>query len=397
MSRDRSSRGDSSETGHDIGSSADSIQRGPNPPEPPEHAAATGGGRESRFGPRLAVVRRELRSLRSEKTIVLAIAIQLFIAAFSSFLVVGFVSMYDPDGLGGQEIDVAIVGEDRAVLEAAADEQEGLNTVRYDTREAAYGSFENGRAAAVLETTRDDQGRLLVDVAAPEEGIETTLLVVQLRETLEAVEHAERVGNADRLESLPLSVPDEVDASPYVGFTYTILLPLLLFLPAFISGSIVVDSLVEERERGTLELLRVTPLSLGDVVDAKLAATTALAPVQAVAWLALLAVNGTTVAHPVALVGLVAALALLVVGLGTVVALVAPDRRQAQLLYSVAIVGALVVSTLLPEHPANTVAKFGLGSATGTTWLLLALYGTLGVGAFFAVRATVERVDPADL
>ena len=39
--------------------------------------------------PRLTIARRELQTLRSEKTIVLALLIQLFIAAFSSFLVVG--------------------------------------------------------------------------------------------------------------------------------------------------------------------------------------------------------------------------------------------------------------------------------------------------------------------
>jgi len=46
---------------------------------------------------RLTIAGRELSGLRAEKTILLAIAIQLFIAAFSSFLVVGLVSMYDPD------------------------------------------------------------------------------------------------------------------------------------------------------------------------------------------------------------------------------------------------------------------------------------------------------------
>jgi len=45
---------------------------------------------------RLTIAGRELSGLRAEKTILLAIAIQLFIAAFSSFLVVGLVSMYDP-------------------------------------------------------------------------------------------------------------------------------------------------------------------------------------------------------------------------------------------------------------------------------------------------------------
>ncbi len=165
----------------------------------------------------------------------------------------------------------------------------------------------------------------------------------------------------------------------------------------FISGSIAVDSLIEERQRGTLELLRVAPLSLADVIDAKLLATAALAPIQAIAWFLLLTINGTAVAMPAALVVLVAALVLLVVAVGIATALVAPDRRQAQLVYSVAAVGALVVSTVLPEHPANTVAKFAIGNPTATTWGLLAAYCVLAVGAFLVARRGVGRLDADSL
>ena len=363
-------------------------RRGPNPPEPTQSALEP----RSTWRARWAIVKRELRSLRSEKTIILAIAIQLFIAAFSSFLVVGLVSMYDPSAVDGHETEIAVTGEDPEALLSAATQQDGVTALRYDDRADAHADFESGRVAAVLDASRDDADRLVVRATVPHAGRGPTLLVTPLRETLEAVEHTERVENADRLEETPLGVPPAVDASPYVGFTYTVLLPLLLFLPAFISGSIVVDSLVEERERGTLELLRVAPLSFVDVIDAKIVATAALAPLQAAAWLALLAVNGTAIANPLALIGFVAALSLLVVAAGAGVALYAPDRRQAQLLYSVGIVGALVVATLLPEHPANTVAKLAIGSETATTWLLLALYGLLAALAVAAVRRAVVRL-----
>ncbi|RQG99046.1 ABC transporter permease [Natrarchaeobius oligotrophus] len=366
--------------------------RGPNPPEATDDPNPSGVWRA-----RWAIARRELRSLRSEKTIMLAIAIQLFIAAFSSFLVVGLVSMYDPGTVDGHESGVAITGSDATPLAAVVDRQDGLEAAIYDDRADAHRAFENRRNDAVLDANRNDDGRLVVRVTAPDGGLETTLLVVQLREALETLEYVERVENADRLEQPPLSVPDGTDASPYAEFTYVVLLPLLLFLPAFISGSIVVDSLIEERQRGTLELLRVAPLSFVDVVDAKLVATASLAPLQAVAWLALLAVNGTAIAHPLALIVLVTALATLVVGAGGAISLWAPDRRQAQLLYSSVIVGALVVSTLLPEHPANTVAKFAIGHPTATTWLSLALYCLIGALAFASVRVIVDRIDSDSL
>lgn len=382
MSRDRADTGSARR---------ESIQRGPNPPSVDTEAS------RSVWHARWALIRRELQSLRSEKTIILAIAIQLFIAAFSSFLVVGLVSMYDPSAIEGQERAIAVTGEDTDELAAVASQQDGLGVDRYDDRADAHAAFEEGQVDAVLDANRDDEGRLVVRTTVPDEGLQTTVLVVQLREALETLEYTERIANADRLAEQPLSVPEAIEASPYAGFTYTILLPLLLFLPAFISGSMVVDSLAEERQRGTLELLRVAPLSFVDVVDAKLVATAVLAPIQAAVWLALLAVNGTAIAQPFALVGLVAALSVLVAAVGAGVALYAPERRQSQLLYSVGIVGTLVVSTALPEHPANTVAKFATGSATATSWLALAGYGIAAAFTLLALRWYVDRLEPESL
>lgn len=330
----------------------------------------------------------------------LALAIQLVIAGFSSFLVVGLVSLYDPVTADGYGAEIAIVGDDTddvRQLRALADERDGLEPTVVGDGDEAVRAFDDGRFDAVLEVRSDADGRLHVSVTAADDGLQTTLLVTQLQAFLEALEHDERVANAEYLEEPPLTVPEEIEASPYVEFTYTVLVPLLSFLPVFISGSIVVDSLIEERSRGTLELLRVSPLSLVDIADAKLLAIAALAPLQAVAWLVLLAYNGTAIASPTALVVLVAALALLVTAAGAGVALVAPDRRQAQIGYSVGIVGALVIATLLPEHPANTVAKFAIGSPTATTWLSLAGYCLLAIAVFVGVRTGIARFDTDSL
>ncbi|SDK24944.1 ABC transporter permease [Natronorubrum texcoconense] len=383
------------------------VQRGPNPPRPADNTSSADsrlgslfGPIDSLFGPRWAVARRELGSLRSEKTIVLALAIQLVIAGFSSFLVVGLVSLYDPGSAEGYGAEIVIAGqdaEDVQQLRALADERDGLEPTVAGDRDEAIQAFDDGQFEAVLEVTRDAEDRLVVGVTAADDGLETTLLVVQLQELLESLEHEERVANADALEEPPLTVPTEGDASPYVEFTYTVLVPLLLFLPVFISGSIVVDSLIEERSRGTLELLRVSPLSLVDIADVKLLTIAALAPLQAAAWLVLLAVNGTGIALPAALVVFVSALALLVTGVGTAIALVAPDRRQAQIGYSVGIVAALVIATLLPEHPANTVAKLAIGSPTATTWLSLAGYCLVAVVVFLGIRSAITRLDTDSL
>ena len=61
----------------------------------------------SRF---FAMVRRELKSVTKEKTIVLAIVIQLFVASFSSVIVTGLMAFYDPDSIGQSARTAVTVG-----------------------------------------------------------------------------------------------------------------------------------------------------------------------------------------------------------------------------------------------------------------------------------------------
>jgi ABC-type Na+ efflux pump permease subunit len=349
--------------------------------------------------PRPTIAGRELQSLRREKTIVLALCLQLFVAAFSSFLVVGLVSLYDPGQVGSYEVDVAVAGDATDDLLAAANEVGGVSATAYDSEAAAMDAFARPEATgidAVLVTeTRD--GRVFVRASAPDGNVQTTVVVVQLRDALRQFERAERDDRAGFLDTTPLSLPPQPRSSPYYGFTYTVLVPLLLYLPVFISGSIAVDSLTEEIDRGTLELLRVAPLSLSDVVDGKLLAAAALAPAQSALWIAMLSVNGTAVSNPLSLLALVASLATLVTSLGAAVALLSPERRVAQFLYSVGVLFVFGGTTLFPHNPVNTAARLAVGSADSLAPVVVAGYVAAGVGAFAALRSLVGGVDPNEL
>ena len=350
--------------------------------------------------PRATIARRDLASLRSEKTIVLALLIQLFIAAFSSFLVVGLTSLYDPGSVQGGGVDIGVSGEVREELVAAASEVEGVTTSTYADPGTARSQFQGGRLDAVLVAEYTDAGdgrRVAVTATVPDGNVRTTLVVVQLRSVLTQLEREERADRVEHLQFRPLDLPEEADASPYFGFTYTVLVPLLLFLPPFISGSVAVDTLTEEFERGTLELLRVAPVSLTDIVDAKAAAMILLAPIQAGAWLLLLGVNGITVGSPLALLTMVAAIATVLVVLGLGLGLVTQDRRKAQLLYSVVALLVFGGAALLPEHPAATVARLAVGSATPGTFAHVAGFLALAVVSAVALRTYAGRVDVESL
>jgi ABC-2 type transport system permease protein len=153
----------------------------------------------------------------------------------------------------------------------------------------------------------------------------------------------------------------------------------------------------EEIERGTLELLRVAPVSLVDVIDGKALGTIALAPAQVVLWFGLLALNGITVDNPLALLALVTAVTTVVVALGITLALATRRRRQAQLLYSTVVLLLFGLAAGLPEHPATTVAKLAVGSGTLATLAHVGLFILIAAGLAYAVRRYVAGIDASRL
>jgi ABC-type Na+ efflux pump permease subunit len=350
--------------------------------------------------PRTAIAKRDLLSLSREKTIVLALLIQLFVASFSSFLVVGLTSLYDPGSVASDDIVVGVSGDQREALEEAAERQDGVRVRTYRSREGALAAFQSpdrdSRVDVVVHASTF-QGRIDADVVAPESSIRTTVIVQQVRTLLEAVERNERAVRETHLTTKPVPLPQEIPASPYFGFTYTVLIPLLLFLPPFISGSVAVDSLTEEIERDTLELLRVSPVSLVDIVDGKALAMILLAPAQALLWVGLLTWNGIAVANVPTLLVAVTAVATGVVTIGLGLGVQTGQRRQAQLLYSVLVIFLFGLAVFLPEHPTTTVAKLAVDSPTLLTYGHVAGYVVLAVAGYAFVRQLVGRANPEDL
>ncbi len=326
--------------------------------------------------------------------------IQLVIAGFSSFLVVGLTALYDPASAGGDELTVGISGETEDQLLAVAMERDDVEPRPYVSEAAAMEAFERGEVDAVVSgrVLADEAETVQLDVVVPAEDLRTTLIVTTLREYLIAVEAAERQERAHELSFTPIELPEETgEGSPYFGFTYTILLPLLLFLPPFISGSIAVDSMTEELERGTLELLRVAPLSLVDVVDGKALGMIAIAPLQALLWIGLLRVNGIGISNSWVLAVTVTAIATLAVVIGLMLALLTRQRRQAQLLYSILVLLLFGLAVALPEHPASTIAKLAIDSATFGTFAHVGFITALAVGSYLFMRRYVTQLNPERL
>ena len=99
----------------------------------------------------LAVMKKELTSVLRDRTILIAIVIQLFIASFSSALLIGMLSLYDADSAGlyaNLQIDVALIGEDTALLTGYLADR-GVRAISYATLEQAEADYYQGKVRAI--------------------------------------------------------------------------------------------------------------------------------------------------------------------------------------------------------------------------------------------------------
>lgn len=333
--------------------------------------------------PILVIAKRQLASLRNEKTILFAILVQLFVALFSSFLVVGIVAVYDPSGVEqGQTITVGLSGDYSDELREQIEESDSpTNILNYESRESAIEAFEEGRVGAVIHTSENDEGQVVANIVAPEEGFSSTLVIVRVQSILENFEQNVREERSNQIEDVQtLDIDGPVSSQPpFTSFIYTVLIPLLLFLPSFISGAIVIDSIIEDKKTGMMEMLRTSPISSNELVIGKLLTPLLLGPVQISVWLVLLNLNGISIERPGIIILIGSGLTGIAIGCAVSVTRFFQDRGLAQFAYSSILVLILGFSTLLPELPTTTIARLGLGSYDQVTLGLSAVYLIAGL------------------
>ncbi|HVM46216.1 MAG TPA: ABC transporter permease subunit, partial [Candidatus Thermoplasmatota archaeon] len=253
----------------------------------------------------MVIAQKEIRGVFKERTILLAVVIQVIVAGFSSFLVVGLSALVDPEAfpLGGATS--VLLDEDASKDERLAWHlrQAGLQVMTVDFLSPGarmdvdvWRAYERGHVhAAIFAEPRDDaSGTVNLTLVLPDGDLRTTLTLTQLKRGLEGYERELREGRSERLVFDPVYVEHDAKAGSY-AFVYSLLVPLLVFLPVVLAGALCADSITEEVQRKTLPLLLASPATPADVVEGKLLANVAVAPLLAVAWFVLLGFNGLPV------------------------------------------------------------------------------------------------------
>jgi ABC-type Na+ efflux pump permease subunit len=344
------------------------------------------------------IVKKELRGLTSEKTIMLAILLQLFIAMFSSFLMVGLTSMYDPSSMSTfskYRYGVAYAGTDsdlKDYLETSRD-----FTVYPMELSQAVAALRERKLAAVIfvpDTPPGAEEPIKITLYTLRNDIQSAIVEVRLKEVLLAFEKDLRAIRSPRLAEMPvpIEIPNPRGGADFYEFVYGLLIPLLVFMPAFIASALVIDLITEEYQHDTLETLTSTPVSFTDIVWGKILACELLVPVQAGIWLLLLILNGITIANaPLILLHVVLGSSILTL-LGALTALHYRERTAAQFIFSTALVVVVLFVLAVPSNPLNLITRLAVGAQVPENWLVLAFVGAVLVLVTFATQKYAERI-----
>ncbi|MDD5419181.1 MAG: ABC transporter permease [Methanomicrobiaceae archaeon] len=325
------------------------------------------------------IAKKELRGLGHERTIVFAILLQLFIAMFSSFLMVGLASMYDPEmaaGYSRARYSIGYAGADSPLVDEFSKRRD-LQLYRMDLSEAVAALRERKVSAVIYvpDTPPDAEAPIAITLYTLQNDLQSGIINIKLRELLLGYEAKLREIRAERLESYPISLnfPEARRGSDFFEFVYGLLIPLLVFMPAIISAALIIDLITEEHQRDTLATLLSTPVTFPEQVWGKIAACTVLVPVQAAAWLLLLMANGIAIRHAGAILLLVSVGGLFLILLGALPALHYRERTGAQFIFSTALVVVILGTISLPANPLNLIVLLSVGAAGALHWIVFCL------------------------
>jgi len=339
--------------------------------------------------PFLAVVKKELASVVRDRTILISILIQLFIASFSSALLLGMLSLYDADTIlqfSGAGIRIGVVDSSNNMLGSLMSKR-GLQTLRYATLSNAKAAYYRGEVLALVDAPQDANGLTEIKLYLPESDTTSSLVRLVIQEPLKQYENILRAQKGIEVRYADL----QGKPATSFEFVYSVLIPLLMFFPAFVSGSMTADSITEEVENNTLQTLLSAPLTVNGLVGAKIVSSVILSVLQCIAWLTLLHWNGVAIQNT----GWILLLAVIVAGATSTAAafsaVLLKDRERSQFIYSLMLLTAAAISTLLNFSPIITLSRLAIGDPYTGGWNVL-VFAVLLAGLYLALSKMSRRL-----
>ena len=175
--------------------------------------------------------------------------------------------LYDVDTIlrySGGAIRIGLVNATDSQL-ASFITKHGITIVPFQTLEEAEAGFHSGEAVAILDAPQEADGITEIKIYLPESNTISSIVRMVIQEPLKEYENFLRIQKGVDIRYTDL----QGEPSISFEFVYSVLLPLLMFFPAFVAGSLAIDALTEEFENNTMETLLSAPLTVHGMIQAK--------------------------------------------------------------------------------------------------------------------------------
>ncbi len=263
-----------------------------------------------------SITRKEINDIVSDKKYMVSLAIQLLllltiIPTFSSYLAEEGFSLPAPSMKNFVPIGIMDHSGRASVLLGALHDNERLVVEKYEEISVAREDLLRGKIVSLLvvEEGFDESSlrrlplTLYVSAASLKSESAKDAIESSLRTVSSSISSNRRADLGVKSAGIMIerhflrSVVIEREGSRYSSFFLGYLIPIVLFFPIFMSSSLVIDSVVGEKDRKTIESLLAAPLKRSWILHGKFIAIFGFITLQVVIWLAALTVQGIAIGN----------------------------------------------------------------------------------------------------
>jgi ABC-2 type transport system permease protein len=149
------------------------------------------------------------------------------------------------------------------------------------------------------------------------------------------------------------------------------MIAILLFLPLFLFGNMIIDSVVGEKERKTGEILMAMPITPTEIIFGKSMAVVGIIALQVAIWMVILLITGFPILNPILVFTLVFITAIPVTGVTVIIAAYAKNYKEAGIGLTF---GYIVVVGLLMIPALVYISNKSLGSNISPLTMVIRLF-----------------------
>ncbi|MFC2154665.1 ABC transporter permease subunit [Candidatus Altiarchaeota archaeon] len=327
----------------------------------------------------LIIAKREIKSMLRERTLILVIMVELLLVIFSGLLNVGYVLLTSPEMSSELQslnsfVAVGIVSNTPQPYTIALFAS-GMPYLLYDDLGKAISDFQDGLIDVVLVGDIDKtQNSSLVNIYIPKNSPKIDLIKLGVRTMFLRMEddlRTEKIREYRPNISLFSVDAKEGDRSKEIEIYYIFTLPLLLFLPSLIAGSLVIDSITEDIENKTIINLLESPLTNIQIVAGKNLGALFICLTQSFAWLGILSFLELGIQGHLSLVFVSLLYTVIFTNLGSMVALKLKNLRNSQIMHTLLSMASISLFSPLAnvsnQLVANSPSYIFTGLASGVS------------------------------